>query len=163
MAFKFNSDKTEAHRTLADAIIGGVTRDDKTGVISETEQGSVYMGNLPEGLTPELVKAKAEYDTRFLSAAHVAAAEVAADMFMTNCELQQVKGNIGYADQKGSILFNIDRSVEYRNSFAKEGDPQTITKHLVMTATVNTASGTGHGLKSLRADMSEQFAELMKK
>lgn len=163
MALQFNSTRIDAHRELADKIKEGAKVDAGNRQITEVTPGGTYMGNLPEGLTPELVAAKAAYDSRFLSASHVAVGELAAEIFNNDQEAKEVSAAFGYGDARGKVSFDVTRQAEYRNSFAKEGEPTHVTKHLVMSATVHATSNIGHGLKALREDLAEQFVGSFKK
>ena len=163
MALQFNSTRIDAHRELADKIKEASKVDVAARQITEETPCGTYMGNLPEGLTPELVAAKAAYDSRFLSAAHVAVGELAAELFNNDQEAKEVSASFGYGDARGKLSFDVTRQTEYRNSFAKEGEASHVTKHLVMSATVHATSNVGHGLKALREDLSEQFVGSFKK
>lgn len=161
MSIQFKADQVAKNRELADKIKSAVSS--KDGIITETESHSVYHGNLPEGITKDTVESLSKYNSKFVNAAHVAIGELAAESFVANKELPAVTGKIGYFAKNDSLEFTVSREKTYNNKFAGEGQPATVTRHLVIDMTAAVHGNKGSGVKSLRAAMSEEFAGICKK
>ena len=158
MAITFQNEKLNKNRELVDKIKDGLAYAD--AVVAETESHSAYFGNLPEGLTKEVVTDVHKYNDKFIAASHVALGEMTAEAFVKNKDVDRVVGKVGFFGPKDSIETVTDRNKTYPNSFAKEGEPNTIEKDFVMKSTVTTG---GYGLKGVMRMMAEDYAANHKK
>ena len=158
MAITFKSEVTDKHAELARSIKEKLIVDGNS--IKEEESHSAYFSNLPETLTRQAVDDVAKYNSRFVTAAHLAIGELAADVFVENKDAQEVNASIGFFGKTDNISVNVLRSKTYQNHLAKEGEPQEVTKALVMKTNVTMQSASGYGLKPLRDEISQQFANI---
>lgn len=151
----FTNDHANKNRVLTDAIKGNL---EVTGnVIKEKVVHQVYDANLPEGLTPELVKTLSTYNGTYATAGRVALAETAADVFLANKEINRVEGSIGYFAHGDSMNVTVDRSKEYRAGIPKEGEEVAMmTKHLVITDSFDVKSS---AYKTLKDAISTEFRD----
>lgn len=154
MAVNFGSEALKKHQPLAGAIKDSLKVEGAS--IKENESHQAYYGNLPEGLTKETVEEVAKYNQNFVSAAHVAVGEIAADQFNSNPELQRVDAKLGFFGKRDSVEMTVHRQKVYRNNFAENEADKELTKHLVMSATVSSSE---FGLKSVRDAISEEFTD----
>lgn len=152
MSVTFKNETVSKHRELADVIKGNLTVDGT--VIKEKEAHLAYNSSLPEGLTPETVKAVAKHNANFIKAAHVAIGETAASVFTKDKAADKITGQLGFNAPSDSLHFTAERSRVYPNPQAGEGEPTKVTKHLVLTMTDDIR---GQSVKSLRDAMSEEF------
>ena len=150
----FKNEQATKYRELADKIKASTKVE--AGVITEVEQHSTYNANLPEGITPETINAISEYNQYFTKAAHVAVMETAAGVFQRDETVNKVTGKIGYFAKNDSLVFGVERSRDYANNMAKEGQPTKVTKYLVTDCDEQSR---GHGLKSLKDAISAEFRE----
>jgi hypothetical protein len=149
----FSHNAINKHRDLAEKIRENLEIDGVT--IKEKEVHGAYNANLPEGLTPEMVKDLSRYNSAFHSAAYVAVAETAAEMFAANQEATRINAQLGYNAQGDQLNMTVDRSVAYPNPKAKEeGQPEKILKQLVVSSSVDLR---GTSTKSLRNALSAEF------
>lgn len=154
----FKNDTANKYRVIADKIKAGMTREGT--LLSETESHSAYNASLPEGLTPEIIKQVSAHNCNFTKAAHVAVAEMAAEVLVENPELTRVHAKVGFFAPSDNLIFNIDRSREYPVPKAAEGEPLKVTKHLVISCDEDIR---GQGLKSLKDSLSNEFKDLFVK
>lgn len=161
MTVKFKSDNIEKYRVLADGIKDSLVVSEAT--ITEKEPHSAYYNNLPEGIGKKEIEELSKYNSKFMTAAHIAVGELAADVFKSKKSVTSVAAEIGYFANSDSININVSRSKTYQNHLAKPGEDKEVTKQLVMQTTVNSQFNNGYGLKAVRASMSEEFAEMFKK
>lgn len=152
MSVRFNGEAIDKHRDLADAIKNGCAVDGST--IKETESHSAYNANLPEGLTPATIKEVARYNTNFVKAAHVAVGELSADIMSKDKTVDKCTAQLGFFAPGDTLGFTAERSRMYPNPQAAEGEPNKVTKHLVLTMTTDIR---GQSVKSIRDTMSESF------
>lgn len=150
MTFKFQSDKIAKHAELADKIQDKLII--KDSIIQEEVPGTAYEENLPEGLTPDHVKKIASYNGKFVTAAHVAVANIAAGEFERNPSLEEVNATVGYFAKGDSVSINTQKEREFRVPGAEE---KYTKKNIVMKTSVNVKSDKGAGLKSLRAEFDQ--------
>lgn len=153
MAVNFKTESLQKHKDLADKIKSGLVAEGST--IKEQESHSSYFGNLPEGLDRETVESVAKYNNDFVSAAHVAIGELSADLFRNDKEIDKVQAQVGFFGKRDKITATVNRSKTYKNNFAEKEEDKELTKHLVISSTVETS---GYGLKSIREAMSTEFA-----
>lgn len=152
MTVRFTSEAIEKHRGLADAIKSGLGVEGT--VIKEKESHSAYNANLPDGITPDTIKAVSKYNGSFVKAAHVAIGETAAEIFKSDKSVDKVTASMGYFAPSDSLNFTAERSRVYPNPQAGADDPAKITKNLVLTMTDDIR---GQSVKSLRDAMSAEF------
>lgn len=161
MSIKFKGDSVAKHRDLADSIKEGLKTDGN--VIKEEEDHGSYYKNLPEGLDKSSVNELSKYNSKFVTATHVAVGELAADVFKKEKKVNEVNASVGFFGPNDSIDINVSRSKTYKVPMAAEGEESEVTKHLVMKTTVETQSARGSGLKSIRGLMSDEFKDILAK
>ena len=154
MTVNFNNEKLAKHQTLANNIKSSLKCEG--GSIREEESHSAYFGNLPESLTKEVVEDVAKYNGAFVSAAHVAIGELAAEAFVGDKDLERVNAKIGMFGKHDKLTASVHRQKQYLNNYAEKEEDKTIVKHLVIQSTVETS---GYGIKSIRDAMSEEFKD----
>lgn len=95
---------------LSSKITASLKTDEKAGVIESSSD--TYFENLPEGLTPELIKAKSDYDSNYIAAGSHAVGEAGLKILAANKELDKVTGTaaMGYKD---SLNVTVYRQKEY--------------------------------------------------
>ena len=111
----------------------------------------------------EHVEELAKYNSKFVTSAHVAVGELAADIFKQNKNIDQVEAQLGFFGKTDSIEIGVSRTKTYQNHLAERPEDKEITKHLVMKTTVTSQSIKGYGLKSVRESMSEEFQGMFSK
>jgi len=161
MSVTFKSENLSKHKELSDKIKEALVVEGTS--IKEAESHSAYFNNLPEGISRKEVEEVAKYNTKFVTAAHVALGEVAADVFVNDKSAQEVNATVGFFGKSDSIDVTINRNKTYQNHLASNDDEKEVTKHLVMKTTVTSQSMKGYGLKSIRESMSDEFQGLFKK
>ena len=157
----FKNQTVQRHKELADRIKDSLVVEDTS--IKEKESHSAYYDNLPEGVDRKSVEEISKYNGKFITAAHVAIGELAADVFSKNKKAEEVNAEVGFFGKTDSVSVNVSREKTYTNHLAEGKESEEITKALVMKTTVTTQSAKGYGLKSVRASMSEEFSDLFKK
>jgi hypothetical protein len=152
--------KTENISKIAEVIKSNLdyTVNDKTATVEEKERRSSYFSCLPEGVDKEIIDKVDKYNREFIAATHRAVGETASEIMKKNKEVDTVTASVGFMGSRDSIEFNVQREVEMKNNFAKEGHPDTVTKHLYMTAKVNT-----HVPASVVKSIKEELAEAFRK
>lgn len=158
MGINFGNEKVAKHKDLADKI--KTTLEVENATISEKETRGAYLGNLPEGIDEKTVDKMADYNNKFVVASHVAMGELAADAFKADKSLEKVNAAVGYFGKRDKITATITREKTFTNNFAKTEEEKTLKKHLVMQSSINSS---GHGLKSVREAMSEEFKDKFSK
>lgn len=161
MTVNFKADNLQKHKPLSSKIKEACVVDGTS--IKETESHSAYYGNLPEGITKKEVEELAKYNSKFVTAAHVAVGEMASEIFVKDKNASEVNAQIGYFAKTDDISIAVSRSKIYQNHLAENEADKEVTKHLVMKTTVTSQSVKGYGLKSVRESMSEEFQGLFKK
>lgn len=161
MSVNFKTENLQKHKELSDNIRNSLTTEGTS--VKEKEGHSAYYSNLPEGITSKTVEDIAKYNTKFVTAAHVAIGELASEVFVKDKSAQQVEAEIGFFGKQDKINITVDRSKTYQNHLAENDADKEVTKHLVMKTTVTSQSVKGYGLKAVRESMSEEFQGLFKK
>jgi hypothetical protein len=126
---------------LSANISKAITIDNKAGTATAGE--TVYVDNLPEGLTQEVVKSVSDYNTTFVAASTHAFGVAAVDAFKANKKAERFAVEIPMIG-KDNLSLSIDRTRESHN-------PQDPTKKITTYGNV-TAS-----LKMKAGDNSGQF------
>lgn len=152
MAVNFTTDTLQKHKPLANAIKEGLVVEGNT--IKEAESHATYFGNLPEGIERDTVESIAKYNNDYVGASHVAIGELAAGIFNEDKDAQKVEASMGFFGKKDKLTTTVHRTKTYRNNFAEKEEDKELKKHLVMQTSIQTS---GHGLKSIRESMSEEF------
>lgn len=154
----FNHDFATKNHSLVVSIKGNLEYEG--AVIKEKSPHHAYDQNLPEGLTPELIKELSRYNGTFANATRLAIGEMAAEIFNADKEVNRVEGSVGYFAHGDSMNVTVDRTRTYANPKATGEDDKTVTKHLVITDSFELK---GASCKSLKDSMSTQFANTFSK
>ena len=162
MSVTFKSENLQKYSDLAQKIKNKL-KVEGNNVIKETEFRSAYLENLPEGHNEKTVEELAKYNSRFVTATHIAVGEMAADIFKNNKNIDTVEAEVGYFGKNDSININVARTKTFQNHLAKDPSEKEVVKHLVMQTTVTTSSVKGSSLKAIRDSMSEEFANMFNK
>jgi hypothetical protein len=160
MAVKFTSGNLKKHAQLVDDILEVL--EVENDLIKEKESHSAYLANLPEGISKKNIEDISKYNSKFITAAHIAVGELAADIFMNDPGREVVLAKLGYFAPQDSFEISVSREKTYQNHWGPEGTTE-VTKHLVMSTSVAAESLKGYGLKAARDSMSEEFANMFKK
>lgn len=150
----FTHESIAKNRCLADSIKTNL--EVEGAVVREKTTHASYNGNLPEGFTPELIKDLSKYNANFATAARVAMAETAAEVFIANPDVNRVEGKIGFFASGDSMSLSIDRSRAYPNPKSENDSDKTVTKHLVITDSIEYK---GMSVKSLKDAMGVEFRD----
>lgn len=161
MSLNFKSETIGKFKDLSDNIKANLIVEDTS--IKEKEPHSAYYAGLPEGINKKSVDELSKYNSRFMTAAHVAVGELAAGMFKGNKAVSVVEAELGFFGKNDSINITVQRSKTYQNHLAKDGDSKEVTKNLVMSTTASVHSAKGTSLKSVKEAMSEEFSGMFKK
>jgi len=161
MAVNFKSENLAKHKDLSDSIKSNLNVEGHS--IKEKESHGSYYSNLPDGVEKKHVEEIAKYNSKYITAAHVAVGELAAEVFLKDKSDTPVEAEIGIFGKQDTLNITVDRSKTYQNQFGESEADKQITKHLVMKTTVNSQGMKGYGLKSVRDHMSEEFQGLFKK
>jgi hypothetical protein len=161
MTVVFKAENVNKHRDLTDKIKETLVYDDAT--FKEAESHSAYHANLPEDISRKQVEELGKYNTKFVTATHIAVGELAAEIFQKEKRIHEITASIGYFGKTDNIDITISRSKVYQNHLAENNADKEVTKHLVMKTTVTSQSAKGYGLKSIRESMSDEFADMFKK
>lgn len=164
---KFNSPKLAKFETLADSILSNIVFTE--GSIQETTKHLSYNSNLPVvndvQVTPEMISAVAAYNGEFVSASHIAAKSLAADVFKEDKDVTVIEAKIGFFDQKSddSVSMSILRSKTFTGVKRQGEEEKTYVKHLWSKTDVNLNFTEGVSLKSINEAISDQFADAFAK
>jgi hypothetical protein len=161
MSVNFKTENLQKHKELSDKIRENLVAEGT--LVKEKEPHLAYYDNLPEGVNQKQVEEIAKYNTKFVTAAHVAIGELASEVFVKDKTAQQVEAELGFFGKQDKINITVDRSKTYQNHLAENDADKEVTKHLVMKTTVTSQSVKGYGLKAVRESMSEEFQGLFKK
>lgn len=153
MSVHFKDERLQKHQPLAGKIKESLKVEGPA--IKEEESHKAYFDNLPEGIDKATVENVAKYNQSFVSAAHVAVGEIAAEQFNSNSDLSRMDAEVGFFGKRDSVSITVHREKEFRNNFAEKEEDKTLKKHLVMNSSV---SSSDYGLKSVRDAMSEEFS-----
>jgi len=161
MSIEFKNQAFEKYKDLKDSIKENLVVDGNK--ITEKESHLSYYDNLPEGISKKQVEDLSKYNSKFVTASHVAIGELASDIFLKDESVEEVNTELGFFGKNDKITTTVHRTKTYMNHLAKEGESKEVVKHLVMNTTVNSMSSKGYGLKSIRNHMSEEFTDMFKK
>ena len=161
MTISFKAENLQRHKDLSDKIKTALVVEGS--VVKEKEPHSAYLSNLPEGIGKKEVEELSKYNSKFVTATHVAVGEVAAEIFKADKKIDAIEAEVGYFGKSDTININVSREKTYQNHLAKDPSEKEVTKHLVMQSTITSQSVKGHGLKAVRDSMSEEFAGMFKK
>lgn len=120
------------HRALADAIKDNCesTVTGTTATIKEKVAHAAYDANLPEGITPALIKDLSTYHSNFSKSQHVAMSELGAEIFNANSDCNIIQSTVGVFAHGDTSEMTIERSHSFPNLKAKEGEPSHTLSHL---------------------------------
>lgn len=158
MTQKFQTPVAEPYRELADKIAAGFKIEGAT--IAETAPHAAYNENLPDGITAATIKTVAKYNNSFIQASRLAVAEASAEMFSASPKIDTVNAELGFFAPGDSLRLRVERERTYVNPQAGEGQPNTLSKQLVIGMTVNHRGQSG---KALRDALSTEYAEQFKR
>lgn len=158
---KFTSDIVAKYQDLATKIGENLEVVDST--IKEKEAHSAYFNNLPESITKDTVTELSKYNSKFVTASHVAVAQLAADVFKKSKSTTRVYASVGFFGPNDTIDIQVDRSKTFTNHLAKDDADKEITKHLNMTTNVNIKSAKGISIKTVKDAMGEEFKGMFSK
>lgn len=158
---KFTSDAVAKHQDLATKVVENLEVVDHA--IREKESHASYYGNLPEGHTKESVVELSKYNSRYVTATHVAVAQVAADVFKKSKATDTIFASVGFFGPNDTIDIKVDRSKTFANHLAKEESEKEITKHLNMKTYVNIKSAKGVSIKAVKDAIGDEFKGMFSK
>lgn len=150
----FTHESIAKNRCLADSIKTNL--EVEGAIVREKTAHASYDANLPEGFTPESVKELSKYNGSFANASRIALAETAAEVFIASPDINRVEGKIGFFAAGDSMSLTVDRSRMYPNPKAEGTADKTVTKHLVITDSVEYK---GMSVKSLKDAMGAEFRD----
>lgn len=104
---------------LAEKLKAGITLDSTTGIGSAKED--LYDSNLPETLTPAIVKEVSDFNTTFVAAGAFAFGSLAVEAMAGNKNLERATVEIGMGG-KDNLNLSIDRSKTFNNHLAGGGE-----------------------------------------
>lgn len=143
---------------LANKLQADMSIDNDTG--AGVENTDLYNKNLPETLTPEVVKEVSDYNTTFIAAGAYAFGQLSVSAMSDNKKLTETNIEIKMGD-KDSVSYNVLRSKEFNNSL---GGGEKVLKHGVVTASYDVRSGKNGGqLKQARSIIGEMAAAALAK
>ena len=144
---------------LSEKIRQSITVDSKTGVGSESERGSIYRDNIPEGLDEETIAKVNDYDISFIEAGTDAFGRLSLAALEQNNELNRTTASLGMWG-KNTLSVGVDRHKTYSNP--QGGDD--IIKHGVVTVKYDVSADKNAGvLKRVREDISAIALDLLRK
>lgn len=120
------------HRELADAIKENCesTVTGSSATIKEKVAHATYDSNLPEGITPGMIKDLSTYHSNFSKSQHIAMSELGAEIFNANSDVSVVQATVGVFSHGDVSEMTIERSHSFPNLKAKEGEPSHTLNHL---------------------------------
>jgi len=152
---EFKADNLTKFKALADKI--KATLEVENHAIKEAKSHTAYYDNLPEGHTRDTVAALSDYNSKFVTASHIAVGEIATGILAKDKKVDTIEAEIGMFGKNDHINITVNRSKTYNNFLAKDDQDKEITKHLVMTTSVSMHSAKGTALKSVKEAMGEEF------
>jgi len=148
--------KPEVHE-LSCKLKGGMKLDKSTGLGEATS--SLYEDNLPESLTPEILKEVSDYNTTFIAAGAHAFGELAVEAMSGNKKLERATIDIPMAG-KDSIGYSVERHRSYPNHL---GNGEPTEKFGIVTSNYQVQAGHNAGqLKKARLIIGELALEQLK-
>lgn len=163
---KDTTNKTETKVALKDDVLAlaaklekGMTVEKKTGV-GTTGEADLYHDNLPETLTPEVVKQVGDYNATFIAAGAYAFGKLAVDAMKGNKSLEQASIEVKMGG-RDTVAYTVDRRTEHTNHLGGGG---TVEKFGVVNAKYSTRAGKGSAgqLKIARSLIGELALEKLK-
>lgn len=161
MAVNFKNETVKKHSDLSDKIKENLVVEENT--IKEKESHSAYYNCLPEGIDKKTVDELTKYNSKFVTASHVAVGEMAADLMLNNSAINEVNAEIGYFGKSDKIEINVTRKKTYQNHLTDDPTKKEVIKHLVMHSSIDSISSKGYGIKAVKEAMSEEFQGMFKK
>lgn len=152
---KFKNETVQKHQELADKIKENF--EVSASSIKEKEAHSSYYGNLPEGVDRKTVDELSKYNSKFVTAAHVAVAETAAEIFKKDKSTDKVYATLGFFGPNDSIDIQVDRTKTFTNHLAKNEDDKEVVKHLHMNTNVTIKSAKGMSIKAVKDAIGDEF------
>jgi hypothetical protein len=135
---------------MVDKIESGIKLDHKTGIATADE--NLYESLLPEGLSPETVKAVSTHNSNFIAAGTYAFGNVAVKAMAKHKDLEKASAEIKMAG-RDVLNLNIDRSKTYTDHL--HGSGETV-KYGVVSASYDVRAGKNSGeLKKARTLVAE--------
>lgn len=124
---------------------------------------SVYDDNLPDGLTPDVVKQVSNYTTEFVAAGMEAAGNIALQAMKKDKKLQDVEATLPMG-AFGEVDYQVRREKEVQLPFAKEGEPTSEVQYGTSHVKVSFHAGRNSGLLSkVRKEIKANAAEIFGK
>lgn len=144
---------------LATKLEKGMTVEKKTGAGS-TGDADLYHDNLPESLTPEVVKAVGDYNANFIAAGAYAFGKLAVDAMKGNKSLEQASIEVKMGG-RDTVAYTVDRHTSHANHL---GGGEPVEKYGVVTAKYSARAGKGSAgqLKVARNLIGELAMEKLK-
>ena len=149
---------------LAKKIKAAIELDEKTGEV-KGDTKVVYDENLPEGITPEVVKTLSGYNSTFVAAGTYAVGEIAVEAFKKHSGLERVHAELPMG-HKDRMEVAVDRVLETRNNLQKDenGEPKLVVKYGATRVALDVQAAHNAGqLKVARAAISEMAEAALKK
>lgn len=159
---KFSSPVLSKFETLSDSIHSNLVYTE--GSIQESVKHLSYNSNLPivdnVQVTPEMIAAVSEYNGEFVTASHIAAKSLAADVFKEDKDVTVIEAKIGFFNQKtdDNVGLSIHRSKTFAGVQQNGAETKSYVKHLWSKPDVNLNFTTGVSLKLVNSAISEEFA-----
>lgn len=150
----------EGVKTLADKFQETIT---KASTDKENLDSSLYLSNLPEGITEEVDTAVREYRQNFLHATGLAYGRAMVDIAAKDKKVEQASITVGMGG-KDAVEHHFKRKEEFVNRMDKD-NPVTVTKHgyLSTKLTVSGTSGSSGQLGAVRKTIGALAAEKLAK
>lgn len=136
-----------------------LTCDAKTGIVTGDVQ-SVYDANLPEGITPDVVKKVSEYDAVAINGTVHAVGNIAIEAMKKNSGLERVTGDFTFG-HRGALGVTVDRTKEVVNNFSP--NKETMTKYGSISAEVKYKAGRGGQMTAVKKAIAAAAADALKK
>lgn len=142
---------------LASKIKAGIKLDGKTGI--GAEEGNLYEANLPESITPEIVKTISDFNSTFVAAGAFAFGELAVDAMKGNKDLERASVDIAMGG-KDTLSLNVDRRKTFPNHLGGGGETE---KFGIVSASYEVIAGKNAGqLKKARTLIGEIALDSLK-
>lgn len=137
---------------LSASIQKSITIDAKAATVSVSP--TVYVENMPEGVTLESVSAVREYDTNFVTATAHALGTMGVSTMAKHPSLTRLEAEFDMGHKGNSVTHSIDRKKVTIDQLHNKG--AEITKFGTMSTTVEFAAGKNSGqLKAARKTISD--------
>ena len=161
----FKSESVAKFSSLAESIRDNLAYTE--GSIQESEKHKSYNENLPTvndvKVTPEIIAAVSKYNGEFVTASHIAAQGVAADIFKKDKDVSVLEAKVGFFDKNDSISMTVHKKKTF-DGVKKEGEEaKQYTKFLWTKTDVETNFTAGVSLKTVKDAIGEEFAGMFSK